>query len=403
MNKICSIVSSGRSAFALITFGAFAGLACGAIPIGNSNVQIGGFFSQGYIESDGNNYPFEDSDGSFDFREMGVNASTTVGAHLRVGGQLFAQRLGDYGQDKVKLDWAVADYNFRQEFGIRLGRVKYPKGLYGEALDLDAVRPFVFLPMSIYNPVLRDFNSSFNGAMFYGTVDAAKVGSFDYKAFYGKMPLNTDQGVADFFNTTSLYTPEGVSSISLDHVTGGQLAWNTPVNGLKVVLSYSALADLDATGKFFAFPAGNVSLHAHTYSYRTFSVEYIHDQWTLAGEFQRNEGTFNVIQPFGTTGSNSHVNNWYVSVARRLNDKFEVGAYYDVQENGTPTAGTPDVENHNRDLALSFRYDLNEHVTIKIEGHTIDGVYNMFNTPRTPNPSLDNHTNYFAVKTTFSF
>ena len=59
----------------------------------------------------------------------------------------------------MKLDWAVADYNFRQEFGIRVGRVKYPKGLYGEALDLDVIRPFVFLPMSVYNPVLRDFSA----------------------------------------------------------------------------------------------------------------------------------------------------------------------------------------------------------------------------------------------------
>ena len=80
MNKISSFVGSGRGVLALITFSAFAGLACGAIPIGNSNVQIGGFLSQGYITSDGNNYPFEDKDGSFDFREMGVNASTTVGA-----------------------------------------------------------------------------------------------------------------------------------------------------------------------------------------------------------------------------------------------------------------------------------------------------------------------------------
>src|SRR5688572_19490856 len=141
--------------------GIFSISASAAIPLGeNSRVQIGGFIGQGYIKSDGNNYPFQDNQGTFDFREMAFNASTTVGSHLRLGGQLFAQRLGNYGQDQVKIDWMNADYNFRQEFGMRVGRVKYPKGLYGEALDVDVIRPFIFLPMSVYNPVMRDFSSS---------------------------------------------------------------------------------------------------------------------------------------------------------------------------------------------------------------------------------------------------
>ena len=390
------------AALGILLSATLAGSLSAAVTVG-SDVQLGGFFSQGYIQGSGNNYPFDDKDGTFDFREMGVNASTTYGAHLRVGAQLFAQRLGAYGDDKVKLDWAVADYNVRQEFGIRLGRIKYPKGLYGEALDLDVVRPFVFLPMSIYNPILRDFNSSFNGAMVYGSIAAGKAGSFDYKGFYGKMPLNPQQGVADFFNTTSLYTSAGVKDISVDHVTGGQLVWNTPVNGLKFAFSFSALTDLDATGKFLYVPTANVSLHSNRYSYTTYSVEYLLNKWTFAGEFQRNAGVFKVITPFSTSGTPGHVNNWYVSVARRLNDKFEVGTYYDVQENGTPAATSLPANNHNRDLALSFKYDVSEHVTVKLEGHTIDGHYNMFNTVKTPNPAIKDSSSYFVVKTTFSF
>ncbi|HYD85132.1 MAG TPA: hypothetical protein VEA63_13800, partial [Opitutus sp.] len=54
------------------------------------NVQLGGFFSQGYLKSDHNNYPVDTEDGTFDFREYALNASTTLGAHFRVGGQIFA-------------------------------------------------------------------------------------------------------------------------------------------------------------------------------------------------------------------------------------------------------------------------------------------------------------------------
>jgi hypothetical protein len=127
------------------------------------------------------------------------------------------------------------------------------------------------------------------------------------------------------------------------------------------------------------------------------------DNWTLAAEWQQVEGDFIVINPFGPQASRSKVHNWYVSVARRLNDKFEVGTYFDTQKNEFPAAGSPSSANHNYDWALSLKYDLNEHVVIKIEGHTIDGTYNVFNTIRTPNPTLDTRTKYFAVKTTFSF
>ncbi len=403
MNKLSSFVGSGRKVLAIVAFGVVAGLTSGAIPLGNSNVQIGGFLSQGYIQSDGNNYPFEDKDGTFDFREMGINASTTFGAHLRVGGQLFAQRLGNYGDDKVKLDWAVADYNFSQQFGIRVGRVKYPKGLYGEALDLDAVRPFVFLPMSLYNPVLRDFNSAFNGGMVYGNVNAAKAGSFDYNLFYGKIPVGPDLGVADFVNTSGLFVPPGLQSMRIDYTTGGQLQWNTPVTGLKSVLSYSFLENLDAAGKFAAFPTANVSLGVDRLTFTTLSLEYIRDNWTLAAEWQRMSGNSRIVNPFTTVAAELKQTNWYVSAARRLGEKFEVGAYYSVQENNDPAPGTPASATHNRDWTLSLKYEFNDHVAVKIEGHAIEGTQNVFNTARTPNPAPDNRMTLIAVKTTLSF
>jgi hypothetical protein len=109
------------------------------------NIQFGGFVSQGYLKSTNNNFPVDTKDGTFDFREFGFNASMTLGSHLRLGGQVFGQTLGKYGDDKPALEWAQADYNFRPEFGIRVGRIKYPRGLYSDTLDLDMIRPFIFI------------------------------------------------------------------------------------------------------------------------------------------------------------------------------------------------------------------------------------------------------------------
>lgn len=375
-----------------------------AVTVGaQDNVQIGGFFSQGWINSSGNNYPFEAEGGTFDFREMAVNVSTTFGSHLRVGAQAFAQRLGNYGNDEVKLDWAVADYNFRQEFGVRAGRVKFPKGLYGEALDLDAVRPFVFLPMSLYNPVVRDFNASFDGAMVYGAVEAGAAGSVDYKLFYGDIRMDPEQGVSDFFNTTSIFASPGVDRLGMDEVGGGQLLWSTPISGLKIGYSYSWLGELEASGKLAAAPVFPAALRTDRYEYHTGSIEYLVGDWTFAGEYQRVGGDFEVVNPFSTTATKSESANWYVSAARRLNSRFEVGAYYSSQENSNASATTPKKATYNRDWALALRYDVNDHVLVKIEGHLIDGRYNIFNTVRTPNRTIEDETTFFAAKTTLSF
>jgi len=384
---------------------AFAGVARASVTIENTNIQISGFFSQGYLYSNNNNFPTADEGGTWDFRSMAFNVSDTIGDHLRVGAQAFAQSFGNIGDDKVILDWADADYNFSPLFGIRAGRVKYPRGLYGEVLDLDSVRPSIFLPMAVYNPILRDFSASFDGAMFYGSVNAGKS-SFDYKLFYGGIPMTPQQGVAEFYNNAGFYSSAGVSKLQIDSVTGGQVTWNTPVNGLKFVYSYSFFTNLASDGPFAAYPAINFHSDISRFTYLTYSAEYTLNDWVFAAEWQRNEGEITYgakpLVPLvtGAVGWDG----WYVSAARRLNDKFEVGAYYgNLQTDENYTGSNP--ADYQHDFALSVRYDLNDHVIFKVEAHDIDGTYQTFNTVRVPNPAsrLKNDNTLFAVKTTISF
>ena len=396
----------GRALLACMLIDLFTGVARGAIPVGNSNVQIGGFFSQGYLYNPDDNFPTQDKGGTFDFREMAFNASTTVGAHLRVGAQIFAQRFGNIGGDKITLDWAVADYNFSPAFGVRLGRVKYPKGLYGESLDLDIVRPFIFLPYAVYNPVLRDFASAVNGGSIYGTLNAGK-NSFDYKIFYGNIPMNPEKGVAEFYNGSGLYSNAqgGVTQLTMDYAAGGQLVWNTPVSGLKFVYSYSWFENLVTNGPFAAYPPANLSTHVPKFTWNTVSVEYVANNWTFAAEWQRNAGTLSYGAPPFLPPVTGRVgwDGWYVSAARRFTDKFELGAYYADLKDRYPSANSPRTQNHQGDLALSAHYDLNEHISCKLEVHWIDGNYQMFDTPRIRNPVQPTSSTVMAVKTTFSF
>src|ERR1700722_14659394 len=100
-----------------------------------SDIEIHGFLSQGFINTTSNNYLTNSALGSFDFTEAGLNFTKQLEDNLRVGFQLFAQRLGPTGDFTPTLDWFYLDYRWSDLLGIRFGRVKIPFGLYNDIVD----------------------------------------------------------------------------------------------------------------------------------------------------------------------------------------------------------------------------------------------------------------------------
>ncbi len=371
------------------------------------NVQVGGFISQGYLKSTNNNYPVDTKDsGTFDFREMAVRGSTTFGPHLRVGGQLFAQTLGKYGDDKVILDWAVLDYNFSQQFGVRVGRVKYPRSLHSEVLDADEIRPFVLLPQSIYDARLRDFQSSFDGAMVYGTLDAGSS-SFDYKAYFGHIPMKTTAGVGDFFNTTALFAvPPGIGSLHEKDLRGAALTWNTPVSGLRAMVTYSRLTDLVGSGPFASAPIFTTAIKLSHINYSGAALEYATGPWTFTSEYLLDKGSSVVTLPsfIAPPSYGNYANTrYYFSAARKLGERIELGVYWAHEHNRYPTSTS--FTQFRNDGAISARFDLSQHVLFKLEAHAINGAQDVFNVPGIVNApaQLQKTMSLFAAKTTLTF
>jgi len=388
---------------------AFFALATGCVTVASAavtwqDVQFGGFASQGYLKSSANDYLGDTSGGTFDFREYAANASWSKDK-FRVGAQAFGQKIGDYGKDEIKLDWATVDYQATQWFGVRAGRVKMPRGLYNEALDLDSVRPFVLLPQSVYDPRLRDFNASFDGGMVYGNVELGRFGSIDYRGFYGDIPIKANSGANAYFNSDK---PQYNLGINLDSVVGGSLFWNTPLAGLRTGYSFSQFKNL--TSLRSADPRDPLNLHTKTaarYPRHLFSAEYIWGDWTFASEYSREQGTYvvNYLNRVKQSFPKSSNKSYYVSAARRINKWLEVGAYYDSYTENTVLSTGVQPPKKQKDYALSLRFDLNEHVIFKLEGHAYDGAGKIFDTVAKPQPqsSLDQKWTMIAAKTTFSF
>jgi len=126
----------------------------------------------------------------------------------------------------------------------------------------------------------------------------------------------------------------------------------------------------------------------------------------LRREYQRAEGwqsVYGAPPVVGRINDTAGWNGWYLAAARRFKEKYEVGAYYGKLVQPFDSRGTGNPSNYQDDIALSFRCDVNEHITIKAEYHWIDGIYQTFNTTRIPNPVRNPENNVFAVKTTLSF
>lgn len=368
------------------------------------SLQFGGFVSQGYLQSSANDYIGETSEGTFDFREYAANVSWASGK-WRIGAQAFGQKLGAYGEDKIKLDWAMVDYQAAQWIGVRAGRVKLPRGLYNESLDVDAVRPFVLLPQSVYDNRLRDFTAAFNGAMLYGNVGLKQAGSLDYRVFYGKMPLSTSSGASDYFNTDA---PFPNLAIGIKSALGGSVFWTTPITGLRAGYSFSRFNDFSTT-RYVPFRGAFTDKDAPQYDRHLGSVEYTTGSWVFALEGGVENPDYEVHFPNQPPYATLFVKNkyYYLSAARRINKWLELGAYYSYSEFEQTAIGSPVVipPTGQGDYALSARFDAGDHLIFKIEGHYMDGSGKIFDLPSHPQPqaSLDQSWTMIAVKATYLF
>ncbi len=164
-------------------------------------VAIHGFLSQGYLASTENNYLAETNKGSFEFNEMGINFSTWLTSDLRAGIQLFARDLGDVGNDEIVVDWAYADYHWRDWLGLRVGKIKVANGYFNETRDVDMLRVSILLPESIYPEMFRDSIVAMKGAGLYGKTPDWPIGAFAYQLAAGTVDIAIEGGAGKKLDT----------------------------------------------------------------------------------------------------------------------------------------------------------------------------------------------------------
>ncbi len=375
----------------------------------NLPFDIHGFLSLGYLDSSKNNYFAGTKDGTGDFREFGLNASKSFTPKLRVGAQIVARTLGDVGDDEVVLDWAVMDYHWHDNLGIRIGKIKMPLGLHNQTRDVDALRTSILLPQSIYPEQLRDTLSALVGVGLYGELPIGEAfGSLSYEVQAGRFDIPDESGVVKLVESGGNFTTEG-----FDEETSylAALQWQLPVEGARIAYAYfegQLLADTIATAEnSYGIPAMTpVTLDADPLCGHWWSAEYELSDWLFTSEFNIQDRDTDVG---GLTSTKARLEGWYAGAEHRFFDRYVGGVTYSEYYNDRNdksgqryiSEGTPAHRAWQKEWVFSLKAEVTDNLILKIEEHIIDGTASLFASDNTA-PTAQNW-NMFAVKATLIF
>lgn len=211
--------------------------ACAADSESNDKVKFNGFASQGYIYSPETPYAGDASlDGSFDFREAGINASWEYSEQTRFSGQLLSRTASEASDGSIKLDYLLMDHVFYEgldsTMGVRLGRVKNDVGIYNSSRDIPAARPGLMVPESIYFDSFRDVYLTVDGLNLYGN-QQTNAGFFDWNLFIGTREIDSEsfEYYALGWPVEGEYQAEPIAGLKLNFEPNS-------IPGLKVGLSH---------------------------------------------------------------------------------------------------------------------------------------------------------------------
>ena len=391
--------------------------------LGLSNLQVHGFVSQGYMKTSDNNYlTMMTRNGSFEFNEAAVNFSFTLGPKLHGGIQLFSKDLGREGNHNIILDWGYGDYRWRDFLGIRLGRIKTPRGLYNEIRDIDVLRPTVLLPQSVYNEGIKDPAFAYQGGGLYGYVSIGALGDLAYDAFAGTFNVPDPNG--GYWDNNFRNMMQGALRsgefpaqpnatirnpfIRGNRLYGGALKWETPLEGLRFGGSI-LYADVDVEAELeLIIPIQAISIirvmPMHTdvqiKNHIVGSCEYKNQRLTLAAEYQYEER--HIREPEHMISIRADFKGWYTLGAYRITDYLTLAGYYSVSEDDDDSiVQQPAYYGWLRDTALGLNFRLTSSWIMKVEGHYMDGGYHLG--VRENPDGFEQYWYLLAVKTSFHF
>jgi hypothetical protein len=358
--------------------------------------QAHGFLTQGYVRTTENSFFGDSESGSWDFRELGINASYRANPMVMVSAQILSRKAGKMYDSSPILDYGQLDLTAYDSehgrFGTILGRFKNPFGFYNDTRDVAATRPSIFVPQVIYWERVRNMVLSNDGGMLYADIHRG-LHSFYVHLLAGKTPIDE--------NVEKSYLPD-IFDPSLDQpglTKGGRLLyeWNGGIfrlafTGVSLQLD-GTLHSLDASVR-----DGNVDI-----DYWIASMQYNRGPFSLTLEYMNEpldySGFGGMLDEFDTT-----IDGYYLQGAYRFASDWEAFIRYEAAnyDKDDPKTSDEDPSNFVRMWTFGLLWEATDNLIFRTEFSRVDGTIFLSNLENDP-LTTEREWNMFSLLASYLF
>jgi hypothetical protein len=364
-------------------------------------LQVHGFLTQAYVKTTENSFFGDSQDGSWEFRELGINSSYRFTPGTLASIQLLSRNAGEMYDGSLDLDYAqldttlyMADLN---RIGVVLGRYKNPFGLYNDTRDVAATRPGIFMPQAIYWDRVRNMVLSNDGLQLFGDIQVENH-RFSLRLIGGQTPI--DDNVEKSYLNPSL-DPE----LDQDGLTvGGRLLYEW--DGGRFNLAYSS-AKLRLDAETNRLPDGTIDI-----DYRVLSAQYNSGGWSLTLEYMQEPLNYTGFGGLMEAGDTT-LDGYYLQGTYRLQDDLELFAryeesHYDKEDKrGEKSRQRLGLDAHNfysRVSTLGLLWEVTDGLIVRGEFSQVDGTIFLSNLENNPAPNQRaRNWNLFSLLVSYSF
>jgi hypothetical protein len=308
-------------------------------------ISLHGFGNQDYWKSSANSFDGSGR-GTWDNNFVGLDLTVTLTDRSKVWAQLETA-----SNETPNFTWIFVDYDITDQLRAHVGAVRFPMGIFNEYIDTRALENWVVLP-SVYSQEADMIHDSYEGVGLDYDIDLGRPGRLTLQGLVGNTyepPVSTP--------TPPFPAQAGQSSLQADtvdrHVYGGRVTWQTPVAGLRLLLSGNQTLVATTSDN------GQVPNQTGTENRWIASIDYAGEALDLKSEF--NHHTIPGLDGFARLTSEA----WYAQAAYRFG-RWTPYVRYDSITTDTARAGDPSYYQRGRVIGLNRK--LNENFNVRVEG-----------------------------------
>lgn len=365
--------------------------------------QVHGFASQAAVKTSDNHFFGNSPATSFDFTEIGVNASLLLNPKILLAGQLLARRAGEMYDGTPALDYGLADImlasSAEQRWGIRVGRIKNPLGIYNETRDVPFTHPGIFLPQVIYYDKVRNLVLSTDGLLFHSE-SYNDQGALSLAVGGGRSVIDD--------NVEWVYLGNDFDGDLRDSYIGLFRIWyTTPSERLQFGLSGAELLFQFNPGQ--NSPLGDGTIESFFW---TASFQYSAEDWTLTAEYAGEPIEWRGFGPVpldrkGTT-EGYYLQGTYrfhpdVELLLRYEEGFADRNNRDGIRDSMLAGGLPPFNSFSKIWTAGLRWNIDRHWMVRAEYQRHHGTFVLSPRENLDHSQLRADWNLFAVQAAFRF